>query len=301
VRSPRRTPPPIFWRDRALPFLEGRAAFDSVACYRPHTHPALSIGIVDAGASSFYLGHAGDQQLSAGDVVVVPAFAVHACNPLAGRWSYRMFHVDPVWLAGALGPGTQLSTGAARVIRGEAARDAVARLQRVLLATGRASARSRELLDAVSQLGLVAPSAPVAPRVAPPQPPALAEVRTTLARRCDEPLDVRQLARQSGLGYFELIRRFKAHFGLTPHAFQLDAKVTRARALLAGGARLAEVTYQLGFADQSHFHRVFTQRVAATPLEFQRSADLAELRSTAGAVAGSRARRLIRPADRSAP
>ncbi|HWV76460.1 MAG TPA: helix-turn-helix domain-containing protein [Isoptericola sp.] len=47
-------------------------------------------------------------------------------------------------------------------------------------------------------------------------------------------------------------------------------RVTAARAMLRAGRPLAETAYELGFADQSHFHRVFRAHVAATPGVYRR-------------------------------
>ena len=44
-----------------------------------------------------------------------------------------------------------------------------------------------------------------------------------------------ELAAVAGLSRFELARTFRAQVGLPPHAFQLDLRVARARALLAAG------------------------------------------------------------------
>ena len=42
-----------FWRSPSLPFVEGRCANDSAACYAPHSHSSLSIGAVNEGCSVF--------------------------------------------------------------------------------------------------------------------------------------------------------------------------------------------------------------------------------------------------------
>ena len=77
------------------------------------------------------------------------------------------------------------------------------------------------------------------------------------------------LARESELGRYQLIRAFRAATGLTPHAYLLNARVNRGRQLLNQGQALAEVAYQLGFADQSHFQRVFKAHVGVTPGQYR--------------------------------
>ena len=57
---------------------------------------------------------------------------------------------------------------------------------------------------------------------------------------------------------------------MTPHAWQIDRRIQRARQLLDQELPLAEIAQQLGFADQSHFQRIFKQRVAVNPGEYRR-------------------------------
>ena len=72
-----------------------------------------------------------------------------------------------------------------------------------------------------------------------------------------------------GLGRYQLIRAFRTATGLTPHAYLINAKVNRGRQLLNQGQALAQVAYQLGFADQSHFQRVFKAHVGVTPGQYR--------------------------------
>ncbi|KAF1040235.1 MAG: hypothetical protein GAK35_03599 [Herbaspirillum frisingense] len=48
-------------------------------------------------------------------------------------------------------------------------------------------------------------------------------------------------------------------------------KINQARTLLQQGASAADAAYDTGFADQSHFHRAFKSRVAATPLQYSKT------------------------------
>jgi AraC-like DNA-binding protein len=69
----------------------------------------------------------------------------------------------------------------------------------------------------------------------------------------------------AGLSRFELVRRFGAQIGLTPHAYQTNLRVARARALLAAGIPPAAVAAECGFADQPHLTRTFRRAVGVTP------------------------------------
>jgi AraC family transcriptional regulator len=64
---------------------------------------------------------------------------------------------------------------------------------------------------------------------------------------------------------------FKQSTGLSPHQYLLQQRVRRAKELLAGPRRrIAEVSQELGFANQSHFATSFRVLVGMTPREYQR-------------------------------
>jgi AraC-like DNA-binding protein len=75
----------------------------------------------------------------------------------------------------------------------------------------------------------------------------------------------------AGLSRFELIRRFRRQNGLTPHAFQRDLRIERARALLGEGVPGAAVAAACGFADQPHLTRVFKRMVGVAPGAYARA------------------------------
>jgi AraC-like DNA-binding protein len=74
----------------------------------------------------------------------------------------------------------------------------------------------------------------------------------------------------AGVGKFRLIRLFRAHTGLPPHALQVAHRVRTARRLLEAGETIAATAAAAGFADQSHLHRHFHRSLGLTPGEYQR-------------------------------
>jgi len=54
----------------------------------------------------------------------------------------------------------------------------------------------------------------------------------------------------------------------TPHAYMLNQKIYKSKALLQNNISIAEVAIELGFFDQSHFHKAFKSVYALTPKEF---------------------------------
>ena len=81
-----------------------------------------------------------------------------------------------------------------------------------------------------------------------------------------------ELARIAGLGKFQLLRRFRKRFGVTPHDWLVQRRADRARALIRTGTSLVEAAAASGFADQSHMTRAFVQRFGFTPGAWQAGA-----------------------------
>jgi AraC-like DNA-binding protein len=79
-----------------------------------------------------------------------------------------------------------------------------------------------------------------------------------------------ELARIAGLSKFYLLRSFYRAYGLTPHGYQMQLRLARARRLLDDGRPLSHVTYDAGFADQSHLTRRFAAFYGLTPARYGR-------------------------------
>ncbi len=85
-------------------------------------------------------------------------------------------------------------------------------------------------------------------------------------------LQLTQLAGISGLSPSHFGRAFKGSTGLPPQRWHLTLRVERARAMLTdAGASLADVACATGFADQSHFTRVFSKIVGTSPGAWRRA------------------------------
>ena len=100
---------------------------------------------------------------------------------------------------------------------------------------------------------------------------AVERVRRYLDRRYNEAVSLCELAALAKLSRFHLLRAFRRHTGLPPHAYQKRLRIERACDLLRSGISPAEVAIRVGFADQSHFTRHFKQLCQITPARYARS------------------------------
>ena len=85
---------------------------------------------------------------------------------------------------------------------------------------------------------------------------------------CNVGLD--ELAAAAGIGKFRLIRLFREHTSLPPHALQVAHRGRKARRLLETGETIADTAAATGFADQSHLHHHFQRSLGLTPGEYRR-------------------------------
>ncbi|MDQ1118356.1 MULTISPECIES: AraC family transcriptional regulator [Pseudoxanthomonas] len=263
-------PAPQFWRDPAMPHVESRRAWQSRACYRPHSHPTFSIGAVDEGTSVFTGAAEGPVVLRPGSLVLVPPARVHACNPAPGSaWSYQMLHLDARWLQRVLQaqrPQAQaLERAPIRVSAEPAYYQAFCRLNALLFSTASIQEKEAALLAFVARFCRLPAQRVFPPRETGASRQRLRPVLDTLRQSGAEMRSLQELADMAGLSRYQMIRMFRAATGLTPHAWQLNQAINQARTRLQAGDALADVAADLGFADQSHFQRIFKAHTGTTP------------------------------------
>jgi AraC family transcriptional regulator len=100
---------------------------------------------------------------------------------------------------------------------------------------------------------------------------SLRRVLEHIQTHLDQELTITALAAVAELSPYHFSRLFKQSTGLSPHQHLLRQRIERARGLLAGPRRrIAQVSYELGFPNQSHFTTVFRKLVGVTPRTYQR-------------------------------
>jgi AraC-like DNA-binding protein len=257
---------PKFWRSDALPHIEAREIFDGRdVCYAPHMHEAFSIGAITGGTSTYVNGkHA--ERIGAGSVVVMNPGDVHACNPVdAEPWSYRMLYVDAHWLT-RVQSGKDWRPYAIASTRDGALFFGLNGLAETLFDES-AGAFEKECAALTFFTDMHARLAAGSTASGAAQP-SLARVAETIREHCNAPIGIQDLCDVSGLSASHLIRAFKARFGMTPHAYQMNWRIEYCRAQLKRGRALADVAADAGFADQAHMQRTFKRLVAATPGQY---------------------------------
>src|SRR5829696_8803673 len=235
-----------YLRPAGLPGVEALHASFVTHRYRPHSHPTWTVATVRRGAARFALEDT-EQRAGSGELFVLEPDAVHTGVPaVPGGWAYQVLYLDPAVIPAWAEEGGPPRAARWVVFRDETLRRSLAVAHRALAGEPPGLAVDEAVLAAVDALR---------PHLAPGPPVRARRSRPAVA----------------AVSRFELARTFRAQVGLPPHAFQLDLRVARARALLAAGEPAAAVAAQCGFYDQAHLTRVFKQAVGVPPARYARS------------------------------
>jgi AraC-like DNA-binding protein len=233
-----------------------------------HTHEQFGIGVIHQGAQKSYSGR-GMVEAGPGNVITVNPGEVHDGTPIddAGR-SWRMLYFDPAIVCKAasdVNEGMRESSEFSRPVFDDAK---VATLFQLLfsamtIARNPSSELHREelllrLLDGIMnerQESNVSRSAPN----------AIHKAQVLIDDEPSAPVTLADLARESGLSRFQVVRGFAKATGFTPHAYLMQRRIDLVRRLIARGNSLADAAAISGFADQSHMTRLFVRKYGVSP------------------------------------
>lgn len=97
--------------------------------------------------------------------------------------------------------------------------------------------------------------------------------KQTMLEHMAHGLSIAEVASQCSLSRSHFSRAFKKTTGMAPRDWFLQARLDKARTLLAESpASISQISLECGFADQSHFTRVFTRSTGTTPFTWRRAA-----------------------------
>jgi AraC-like DNA-binding protein len=262
-----------YFRPPGLNGIEALHACFVRHAYRPHSHSAWTVAVMQEGAAQFTVD-ARHQRAAAGELFVLEPEAVHTgMAAVPEGWVYKVLYVEPTVLCEWAEHDGPPPRGARWVVfQDPGLRRALLAAHAALAQHGGGLAVEETVLGAVAGLAPHLRSTVGQRRRDRGEHAAVRRARLHLAQRWDERVPLAELAEVARLSRFELVRRFGAQTGLTPHAFQTEQRVRRARALLAAGTPAAAVAATCGFADQPHFSRVFKRLVGVSPGQYARAA-----------------------------
>lgn len=235
--------------------------------FAPHWHDEFAIGLIDAGVEQFEYGGT-VYRATQGEVVLLDAGHVHTGQGFDERgFGFRMLYVPESTFREIAQPSRYGGSGSLHfreaVLKNVHARNCLLAAHRSFDSGAPKLEVQSRFVNAFAYLLKVA-SSWRAPETSASAPSTLLEARDYLHEHLVRDVSLAELAQIAGLSKFHLLRVFRDRFGLTPHAYQLQLRILRAKQLLRA-LPIADVAAQCGFADQSHLHRVFRSLVGTTP------------------------------------
>jgi AraC-like DNA-binding protein len=243
--------------------------------YERHIHETYAIGFTLRGVQRFWCRGATHDSTPGNVIAINPGEAHDGQSGAAGGYAYRMFYVsvnrvqliaDQSTKRRVESVGTRTPLIADRILAQK-----LNVTWRALNLVPQSLAADELLHDAFLFLGAGDTSRPTADRLTLDHT-ALRRVRDYLHDRVGDRVRARDLAVVASMSRFQLTRQFQQAFGLPLHAYHLHVRLEEAKRRLRSAEPIASVAADLGFVDQSHFHRRFKGSFGLTPGEWQRSA-----------------------------
>jgi AraC-like DNA-binding protein len=98
-----------------------------------------------------------------------------------------------------------------------------------------------------------------------------AKIDGIIDMHADGPVDTGWLASKFRMSKYHFIRSFKKAKGLTPQAYIMLYRLGKTKKLLLADVPLADIAYQAGFHDPSHFTRSFQKYFGVAPSHYRQA------------------------------
>ena len=264
------------WRADDLGDIELLHARYLTYSFAKHTHEGAAVGVIEAGAESFYYRGA-VHTAPVGQIIVFNPNEAHTGQGADERgWRFRMFYLDSALLKKAAaelsGKRRDIPFFSSPTIDDPELASLLRNLHVSLEVGGSGLERESKFLWTFAQLAKRHADDPSIERVMGDEKAVVRTVRQYLEDHYTENVSLEDLARVAGLSAYHLLRVFRSETGLPPHAFLEQVRVNRAKEFLRAGSSIADVTFKTGFSDQSHLSRHFKRMTGVTPGQYQKTA-----------------------------
>jgi len=241
-----------------------------------HVHHEYVFSLAVEGATEFDCGHCGETHvLQPNDLLLTEAHEVYASRALGKPpWRYVSLSVSKEKLNLLLDSAAGKQIGQLHFTRGAVKNDQLRRLflklHNSLNEDGTTLEQDSLLLDWLVSVGqrYAEQANRFHSRRIYSESAAIRRAREFIRENIAENIKLQNLAETARLSPFHLNRAFSAQVGLPPHEYQNQLRIEKACNLIAQKKSFAEIAFETGFSDQSHFNRFFKRYMGVTPKRF---------------------------------
>lgn len=256
------------WRNASFNDIElQRGSFVRHHRVSDHFHDSYQFILVEDGGRHFRYRHSGEN-VGCGQLTLVQPGEIHSgiCSPDLGS-SFLTLHLPSEYI-------TKLESNLAIELErlpfaiGDETARRFFRCLHAELESGLDRAELDELI--LKFIGSICRfSIGKATRIVPPRE-KMERARLYIREHHHKSWSLEQIAELSCLSKCHFVREFTKTYGTSPIVYRNAMRISQARRLLAEGAAPIALAAELGFADQSHFGRVFKTHTGFTPAAYQK-------------------------------
>jgi AraC-like DNA-binding protein len=243
--------------------------------FERHIHETYAIGLTLSGVQRFWCRGSTHDSTAGTMIVIGPGQSHDGQSGSAGGYSYRMVYVPMAVLQDIVSDACEKRATDDIGTKTPLVQDpqlACTFNQAWSTLTDAEQRTSTDLLGDVI-LDLASRHAGIrVPAISRVDAAAVTRVRDYLHAHLDRDVRVGELAALASMSRFQLTRQFGQAFGLPLHAYHLHLRLEESKRRMRTGEPVAAVAANLGFADQSHFHRRFKGAFGVTPGQWRQSA-----------------------------
>lgn len=238
--------------------------------FKPHIHNRYVVWL-NTGCPEYYTAKGKNSLLEPGNISVFEPGLVHSNHPaLPRRRCLRSFYIDPEFfhdLSEQQRPKTRTSYFSGYCFKDPESWQRLSRLHERMIQRPPDLGMDTEIVEAFSQLLSRHGEQP-------PMPGSdgcdkrVQKIIECFHAQPEMEFRLKDLARMAACSEFHLIRLFRQHTGLSPHALFVQIRLEHARLKLEKGASIAQAALASGFSDQSHLTRRFKLRYGLTPKKY---------------------------------
>jgi AraC-like DNA-binding protein len=240
------------WTVPEIPDLECFRVLNFVHEYPRHSHATWAIGVVDDGTGGIWYRGA----------------EVHTGYPLQrGGISYSMLYIGEDLVKEILPGIRELPMFPGIAVQDSALAPKLRRVCRWLEFGDSCLKTEAEVLSQLRQLFIRHARAKVG-QASGQEPGQVRAIKEYLRENLHRNVSLNELAALTGLSKAYVIRSFRRAVGMPPYEWLLQLRIEEGRKRLKEGSSISELAFELGFSDQSHFHRRFKRVTGMTPAAY---------------------------------
>jgi AraC-like DNA-binding protein len=240
----------------------------SIYAVRKHSHEEISVGFVEKGSSRISCETL-RFELNVNHAIFIPPDTTHLCQPDdINKFVFKMIYIDPLWFFSVFNLNVRsLLPQIAHldnhyIEKKDRFLSSFIDLDDPFQAESEAVIFIGELLYDVFKIEKSRP-----PRIK--KQTDVSIIKTYINENFTQEIRLDDLADLYGKSKFSLLRKFKAVYNLTPHAYVLNKRINKSKRLLQKGETVAQTAAMCGFFDQSHFIKSFRQYVGMNPIDYK--------------------------------